>query len=285
MTTSSLTFLDFLKPRRNEAALRLRNSLLALAILFVITNLSSAFPSIFSSLTVVWNAVTPPPTPSKSRTGGNKNGTEVGFWLWTISLIGAYPTLERMSFGLEQLFYPFRRGKRVRTALDVDFPIRLRTKIPKRPIPTNAHTCEGFQYPSQLTGSLTDKTKDPFTHSMFPKKSNGPSCTHLDLKKVTPQKQKPFNPSSSTLSTSSYLTSPVSTPSRTLNYKFPAASPFNDSTNSNVSMSTSVPPSPSPLLSSPLMAYRGKHPQSAGSESTVKFDGTNDQCPTYRQDL
>ena len=94
MTTSNLTFLDFLKPRRNEAALRLRNSLLALAVLFVITNLSSSFPSLLSSLTVVWNAVTPPPTPSKSRTGSNKNGPEVGLWWWTISLIGAYPTLE-----------------------------------------------------------------------------------------------------------------------------------------------------------------------------------------------
>jgi len=93
--------------------------------------------------------------------------------------------------------------------------------------------------------------------------------THVALCKVTPQKQRPFNPTSSTLSTSTYLTSPVSTPSRTLNYKFPTASPFNDSTNSNMSMSTSVPPSPSPLLSSPLMAYRGKHSQSAGSKCTA----------------
>ena len=95
MTTSNLTFLDFLKPRRNEAALRLRNSILALAVLFVITNLSSAFPSILSSLTVVWNAVAPPQTPSKSRTGSGSNinhGAEVGFWWWTISLIGAHPT-------------------------------------------------------------------------------------------------------------------------------------------------------------------------------------------------
>jgi hypothetical protein len=96
MTTSNLTFLDFLKPRRNEAALRLRNSLLALAVLFVITNLSSAFPSIFSSLSVVWNAVAPAPTPSKSRvgSGGSKNGAEEGSWWWTISLIGAYLTPE-----------------------------------------------------------------------------------------------------------------------------------------------------------------------------------------------
>ena len=93
MTTTNLTFLDFLKPRRNEAALRLRNSLLALAVLFVITNLSSAFPSIFSSLSVVWNAVTPEPTLSKSRAGSGSNGSGVegGVW-WTISLIGAYPT-------------------------------------------------------------------------------------------------------------------------------------------------------------------------------------------------
>jgi hypothetical protein len=91
MTKSNLTFLDFLKPRPNEAALRLRNSLLALAVLFVITNLSTAFPSILSSLTVVWNAVTPEPTPSKSRagSGNNRHGEETGLWWWTISLIGA----------------------------------------------------------------------------------------------------------------------------------------------------------------------------------------------------
>src|ERR1700753_538439 len=92
MTTSSLTFLDFLKPRRNEAALRLRNSLLALGVLFVITNLSSAFPSLLSSLTVVWHAVIPEPTPSKSRPGGG-NGAEVGLLWWTISLIGVYSDL------------------------------------------------------------------------------------------------------------------------------------------------------------------------------------------------
>ena len=49
---------DFLKPRPSEAALRLRNSLLALIALFFITNLSIVFPPTFSPPTVIWNAVT-----------------------------------------------------------------------------------------------------------------------------------------------------------------------------------------------------------------------------------
>ena len=276
--TSNLTFLDFLKPRRNEAALRLRNSLIALAVLFVITSLSSAFPSILSSLTVVWNAVTPEPTPSKSRagSGSNKNGPEIGLWWWTLSLVGACPTpgIDAICSVLIPLF---PRGRSVCAAHDIDIPVCLRADVPKRSIPTYAHTSEAFQYPSQLACRVTSaKIQSPFTRGTFPRDSYQPSCTHVGLYKVTPQKQKPFNPASSTLSTSAYLTSPVSTPSRTLNYKFPAASPFNESTNSNMSMSTSVPPSPSPLLSSPLMAYRGKHPQSAGSGyHDVCLDRTN----------
>ena len=42
-----------------------------------------------------------------------------------------------------------------------------------------------------------------------------------------------------------------------VNYGFPTASLLNSSANSNVSTSAGVLPSPSPLLNSPLMAYRG----------------------------
>ncbi|KAF9785466.1 hypothetical protein BJ322DRAFT_1108901 [Thelephora terrestris] len=48
----------------------------------------------------------------------------------------------------------------------------------------------------------------------------------------------------------------------------PAASHFNDSR-----LMMRVPPSPSPLLSSPLMAYRGKHSQSAGRPLKSSFLG------------
>ncbi|KAF9645902.1 hypothetical protein BDM02DRAFT_3189300 [Thelephora ganbajun] len=236
MTTSTFTLLDFLKPRRNEAALRLRNSLLALAVLFVITNLSSALPSISSSLTVVWNAVTPEPTPSKSRSGSvsdkSESGMEGGVLWWTISLIeGGVCALLMMSI----------------------FQSAFALKYPRGSFPPMATPVKPFNTPANSPAASQSKHKI------------------LSPTKVTPQKQKPFNPASSTLSTSTYLTSPVSTPSRTLNYKLPAASPFNDSKNSNVSMSTSVPPSPSPLLSSPLMAYRGKHSQSTGRPLTSSF--------------
>ncbi|KAF9819320.1 hypothetical protein IEO21_02208 [Rhodonia placenta] len=71
----------------------------------------------------------------------------------------------------------------------------------------------------------------------------------------TPQRQKSF----------SYAASPVSTPSRTLNYTIPpsAPSPFDSSFSSSVG---SVPGSPS----SPLAAYRGRHSTVAGRA----FDGS-----------
>ncbi|TBU41478.1 hypothetical protein BD309DRAFT_1002434 [Dichomitus squalens] len=72
----------------------------------------------------------------------------------------------------------------------------------------------------------------------------------------SPQRQKAF---------SSYAPSPVSTPSRTINYTIPgsAMSPPDASFLSSVS---SVPPSPS----SPLAAYRGRHSASVGRA----FDGS-----------
>ncbi|EMD39119.1 hypothetical protein CERSUDRAFT_93160 [Gelatoporia subvermispora B] len=70
----------------------------------------------------------------------------------------------------------------------------------------------------------------------------------------SPQRQKAF----------SYAASPVSTPSRTLNYSIPStASPLDASFSS---FSSSIPPSPS----SPLAAYRGRHGASTGRA----FDGS-----------
>ena len=137
---------------------------------------------------------------------------------------------------------------------------------PRDPFPPMPTPVKPFSIPAN-SPAVSQQTKPKIlSPAVCPLGFELTSRTHVALYKVTPQKQRPFNPTSSTLSTSTYLTSPVSTPSRTLNYGFPATSPFNDSTNSNMSMSTSVPPSPSPMLSSPLMAYRGKHSQSSGSE-------------------
>ncbi|KDQ62400.1 hypothetical protein JAAARDRAFT_30307 [Jaapia argillacea MUCL 33604] len=80
----------------------------------------------------------------------------------------------------------------------------------------------------------------------------------------SPQQQKPFS-----ASTSSYPPSPLSTPSRTVQYTFPSPSPFNTSLNSS-SMSLPSSPSPMPPLSSSLAAYRGKHSTSVGRA----FDGS-----------
>ena len=68
-------------PWLNETALRLRNSLLTLAVLFDITNLSKISPQHSHRSHVVRNAVTPEFTPPKSRGRGdnNEDGVEVGF--------------------------------------------------------------------------------------------------------------------------------------------------------------------------------------------------------------
>ena len=94
------------------------------------------------------------------------------------------------------------------------------------------------------------------------------------------QKSNLISPTVRPLKLSRALVSPVPAPSRALNYKFPAASPFNNSTNPNASMSTNVPPSPSSLLSS-FKTYRGKHPQSFGSEHCVHLHETGG--PTNRR--
>lgn len=56
---------------------QLRTRLLALAALFVITNLS-AFPPLLSSLSVTWGTVTPEPLLPRSSSR-SEDGVEVGF--------------------------------------------------------------------------------------------------------------------------------------------------------------------------------------------------------------
>lgn len=83
--TSNLTFPDFLKAGRNGAALRLRNSLPALATLLVIISLSSAPPSIPCGHLVLLSRM-PTPAPPKLRPGSGSRISLVD----NISHIGVY---------------------------------------------------------------------------------------------------------------------------------------------------------------------------------------------------
>ena len=154
---------------------------------------------------------------------------------------------------------------------DVGIPICLRIGTPQGSGSTHSLTGRAPRRPSKPTGC---------DHN-FNRNSRTFHFQHLHLvfmpslqfsREVMPQKQIPFKHISSTLSTSTHLTSPASTSLRTSNYEFPTVSPLNDSTNSNVSTSAKVLLSPSPLLSSPSMAYRGKHFQGVGSEHRFRLE-------------
>ena len=94
--------------------------------------------------------------------------------------------------------------------------------------------------------------------SLVPSRSSFfPEGGGTEIKTIQPCRCYPLK-----ISSSACLNSPVLIPSRMLNYKFPAASPFRASTNSTMSVFTNAQPWPPPLSSSPLMA---KHPQSARS--------------------
>ncbi|KAH8104117.1 hypothetical protein BXZ70DRAFT_685073 [Cristinia sonorae] len=107
-----------------------------------------------------------------------------------------------------------------------------------------------LQYPPTQHPVMSAPT--PTKSAFAPQSPQNATPRRLGLLSSTssPQPQKAFN--------SSYAASPVSTPSRTLNYSIPHSnsSPFDLSLNSSTA---SVPSSPSPILSSPLAAYRGKH--------------------------
>ena len=139
-----------------------------------------------------------------------------------------------------------------------DIPACLRVGIPRDPYPPMPTPVKPFNVPPNSPAVAQQSKSKTLLRTVCPLKLSCAVEHSLQFsRKATPQNQD----HSFTLSTSTYHTSPVSTLSRTLNYKSPAAFPFNDSTNSNVSAPRSVPPSPSPLLSSPLMTYRGKHSQ------------------------
>jgi len=107
-----------------------------------------------------------------------------------------------------------------------------------------------LQYPPTPHPPMSASTPAKAPFSPQSPQASTPRRLGLLSASSSPQPQKAFS--------SSYAASPISTPSRTLKYSIPhsASSPFDMSLNSST---TSLPNSPSPILNSPLAAYRGKH--------------------------
>ena len=78
-------------------------------------------------------------------------------------------------------------------------------------------TRETFRHPIQFTGRI--EIQDPFTRGHVPKSRVLPRDPPKPFRKVTPKKQKPFNPATPLTLITLHFT--VSAPSRTLTYKFP----------------------------------------------------------------
>ena len=158
---------------------RFLNRLIALAILSITANLSSAFPSIL----LVWNAVALEPTPSKSRLRSG-DGTEIGFLWWTEPIIGAYSDVGwgyTLRSSVKAAFILSRRGRRVRAPCGVDTPIRLRVEIPVPvdrypPIPTPV---KPFNVPPDSSAvTQSDKSKI-FSSMVVLQNPNRTSSTYI----------------------------------------------------------------------------------------------------------
>ncbi|KAG1747829.1 uncharacterized protein EDB91DRAFT_1115001 [Suillus paluster] len=175
-----------LKPHKNEASLRIRNSSAAVLAVLFLTHLTPA-PSLWTAIDVVFNDL-----------GEGKSA----FWM----LCAAELTILSL-FTLNAL----------QAAVALMYP-------PKH-LP--------------LTPSPTKSIKTPQLQSQ--------KRRHVLSPHTSPQPQRTFSP---------YASSPVSTPSRTLQYSIPGPTPppF-----SSLNSSTGMPPTPSPLS-----AYRGKHSASTG---------------------
>jgi hypothetical protein len=130
----------------------------------------------------------------------------------------------------------------------------LRDQIP-------AHTAASLTIAGQKAGEALDVSAavyGTFAQGTFHTiSSSSPHASDAHRQQTSPQAQKSFS--------TSYASSPISTPSRVLSYGVRTpASPFDTSVTSSVGMS-SLPPTPTPILS----AYRGKHSSSVGREAFV----------------
>ncbi|EIW75334.1 hypothetical protein CONPUDRAFT_169693 [Coniophora puteana RWD-64-598 SS2] len=188
LSQSKAQLVDFSKPFKNEAVIRLRNSSLTLLASIVLATVLP-IPSPWTSTNIVM---------SRPRNTG-------AFWF-------ALCSLELLFLGLLSL-----------NIVQALFAL----KYPRNPLPST-------QTPVKF--AMTPPTKEKKRLVMSPAS--------------TPQPQREFG--------ASYRSSPLSTPSRTLQYSLPpSVSPFKGSV-------PSIPSTPSPSISSPLAAYRGRHSTSVG---------------------
>ncbi|KAJ8591541.1 hypothetical protein M405DRAFT_873197 [Rhizopogon salebrosus TDB-379] len=184
MSTPLKASLLSLKPYKNEASLRIRNSSAALVAAFLLTQLTPA-PSLWTAVDVVFY-----------ESGEGKSA----FWMFCaaeLAILGLF-TLNALQAALA-LLYP-----------------------PKSPPPAPSPS-------KSIKSPQSQKRRNVLSPN------------------TTPQPQRTFSP---------YASSPVSTPSRTLQYSIPGPTPppF-----SSLSSSTGIPQTPSPLS-----VYRGKHSASTG---------------------
>ncbi|KAG2057458.1 hypothetical protein BDR06DRAFT_878093 [Suillus hirtellus] len=175
-----------LKPHKNEAALRIRNSSAALIAVLLFTHLTPA-PSLWTAVDVVFN-----------DSGEGKSA----FWVMCaaeLAMLGLF-TLNALQAAIGLMY-------------------------PQKPLPP--------------TPSPSKSIKTPQSHLQKRRNVLSPH--------TSPQPQRTFSP---------YVSSPVSTPSRTLQYSIPGPTPPPFSLlNSSIGM---------PQTPSPLSAYRGKHSTSIG---------------------
>ncbi|KAG0704609.1 hypothetical protein DFH29DRAFT_911217 [Suillus ampliporus] len=175
-----------LRPHKNEASLRIRNSSAALLAALFLTHLTPA-PSLWTAIDVVFN-----------DSGEGKSA----FWMICaaeLAILGLF-TLNALQAAVALMY-------------------------PQKPLPPTPSPAKSIMTP-QSQSQKRRLVLSPHT---------------------SPQPQRTFSP---------YVSSPVSTPSRTLQYSIPGPTPppF-----SSLNSSTGMPQTPSPLS-----AYRGKHSASIG---------------------
>lgn len=115
MSSTTPSLLDFLKPRKNEAILKLRNSIVALVVLVILTNLSP-LPSVWTSTRLAWGVLTRAKTPDFSY----------GWWL--LCMGGEW--LSAIPPSLHQLTRYFR-GNCVRSSAFDDDTSCTRSEVPQ----------------------------------------------------------------------------------------------------------------------------------------------------------
>lgn len=228
MSSSLFTTLgNYLKPYPNEAFLRLRSSSLALVAAFLFTNLLPV-PTPLGA----WLAVT--------------SSDETGLIWWGLSCIG--------ECALSSIYAQLLTANGFPTELAIFGLLSLNI----------TQSLWALQYPRKSLPPPSTPSK-PRSPALAPPSGTSASQTKRRLgglsPSTTPQNQRPFSLSAS----SSYAASPVSSPSRTLNYSVPSSLGASRDSNTSFGASTSTG------MGSPLAAYRGKHMSPVAREYTFCF--------------